>query len=82
MPAVLDQHYNADVLKEMGIVRVVKMSNLSRRLLVREIQATMTSESVAKCVASVTKRANEDTRSAEERAASLITKCITTQIGF
>jgi UDP:flavonoid glycosyltransferase YjiC (YdhE family) len=82
VPAVLDQHYNADVLKEMGIVRVVKMSNLSRRLLVREIQATMTSESVAKCVASVTKRANEDTRSAEERAASLITKCSTTQIGF
>lgn len=80
VPAVLDQHYNADVLKELGVVRVVKMSNLNRRLLVREIHATMTSESVAKRVASVTKRANEDARSAEERAASLITKYSTVQL--
>lgn len=79
VPAVLDQHYNADVLKELGVVRVVKMLNLNRRRLVREIHATMTSESVAKRVASVTKRANEDARSAEERAASLITKYSTTQ---
>jgi UDP:flavonoid glycosyltransferase YjiC (YdhE family) len=80
VPAVLDQHYNADVLKELGVVRVVKMSNLNRRLLIREIHATMTSESVAKRVASVTKRANEDARSAEERAASLITKYSTVQL--
>lgn len=80
VPAVLDQHYNADVLKELGVVRVVKMSNLNRRRLVREIHATMTSESVAKRVASVTKRANEDARSAEERAASLITKYSTVQL--
>lgn len=82
VPAVLDQHYNADVLKELGVVRLVKMSNLSRRLLVREIHATMTSESIAKRVASVKIQANEDARSTEERAASLITNTVQLKMKF